>query len=309
MPLQHLPQGLGRRTLAVPGHGHELRAGRPEDVDGAGIRRLLHRHHVARIDERPRDQVEALLRAVDHQDVVGARLDAEPEEVGRQVRAEGQVSVAARRVLEERRALRPDDLVQHPPERVRREEPAVGRALGEGDQGPGPAGQGGPALGPRAADVGAPREQAGPVQGNAARRGGHGAAPAGRRRRDERPLPHMGPRPARGHQLLVRERDGRPVDAERLGQLAGGRKLHAGNQPRLADQPLDLLLDLPGQRHGALAVQLEAERHTSHLASTLDVVNRQLASPVACHSGQAALPGIAGPARRNVEGPAPAGVL
>ena len=133
---QDLLERLGRRPLAVPGHGHELGARRPEHSDRARIGRLLHGHDVAGIDEGPRDQVEALLRAVDHQDVVGPRLDAEPQEVRREVRAKRQVAVAARRVLEERRPFGAHDLVQHSAEGVGRKEPAVRRALGKRDHAP-----------------------------------------------------------------------------------------------------------------------------------------------------------------------------
>ena len=60
-----------------------------EHLHRARIRRLLDRHEVARIDERARDQIEALLRAVDDQDLLGARLDAEPQQVGGEVRRSG----------------------------------------------------------------------------------------------------------------------------------------------------------------------------------------------------------------------------
>ena len=131
---QHLLERVGRRPLAVPGHGHQLGARRPEHCDRTRVGRLLHRHDVAWIDEGPRDQVEALLGAVDDEDVLGARLDAESQEVRREVCAERRIAVSARRVLEERGPSVADHLVQHPAERVGREQPAVGRAFGEGDQ-------------------------------------------------------------------------------------------------------------------------------------------------------------------------------
>jgi hypothetical protein len=250
----------------------------PEHVDRARVGRLLHRDHVARIDERARDQVEALLGAVDDEDVVDPRLDAEPQEVGGQVRAEGRVAVAARRVLEEGRALGADDLVQHPAERVGREESAIGHALREGDQRPGALGDRDAPFRPRAGDVGAPREQARPVERDP-RRGRRGRpVPARRWRGDEGPLPDVRPGEAPGHQLLVGERHGRPVDAERPGQLPRRRQLHAGREPPLTDQALDLRLDLAGERDRPFPVELQAERHASHFGTTIVAVNRQLDS-------------------------------
>src|SRR5262249_53578501 len=61
-------------------------------------------------------------------------------------------------------------------------------------------------------------------------------------------------RPARRHQLLVRQHHRSAVDAERAGEVAACRKLEAWRQYALTDQPLQLSLDLPGQWHRALAI-------------------------------------------------------
>src|SRR5207247_5136949 len=103
-------EDLHTRPRRVPGHGRELGTKRPEHLERARIRGLLDRDGVARVDERARDHVEALLRAVDDQDLLGKRLEAESQEIGRQVAPERRVA-ARRVVLEERGALLAADLV------------------------------------------------------------------------------------------------------------------------------------------------------------------------------------------------------
>jgi hypothetical protein len=53
-------------------HREELGAERAKHLHRARIRRLLDGHEVAGVEERPRDEIEALLRAVDDQDLLGA---------------------------------------------------------------------------------------------------------------------------------------------------------------------------------------------------------------------------------------------
>ena len=58
----------------------------------------------------------------------------------------------------------------------------------------------------------------------------------------------MGAHPARGDQLVVRERHRRAVHAEVPRQLAGRGQLHARRQHALLDQPLEVSLDLARER-------------------------------------------------------------
>ena len=61
MALQEPLEQVGARPGAVPRHGQELRAKRPEDLHRTRVRRLLDGDEVARIDQRAGDQVEPLL--------------------------------------------------------------------------------------------------------------------------------------------------------------------------------------------------------------------------------------------------------
>ena len=308
MALEQPLEDLHTRPRRVPGHGRELGAKRPEHLERARVRGLLDRDGVARVDERARDHVEALLRAVDDQDLLRKRLEAESQEIGRQVAPERRVA-ARRVVLEERSALLTDDLVQHPPERVGREEPAVGHAAGERDhrgvrrrrahERTRPIVLGGD-------DLSAPRKEPRPVEGRGrrrrtARRAGvvvqrhrpidprgeshriRGWAERGARRsealRDERALADVGACPAGGDQLLVRLRDRPPVHPERVRQLAGRGELHPRDQQPLADEPLEVRLDLARQRDRLVPV--ERDVHSGHLPSHFyheyDSVKSQLA--------------------------------
>jgi len=85
--LQQTLEELRPRSGAVPGHAEELSPERPEHLHRARVRGLLDRDEVARVDQRAGDQIEALLRAVDDQDLLGSRLEAEPQKVGRQIPA------------------------------------------------------------------------------------------------------------------------------------------------------------------------------------------------------------------------------
>src|SRR3990167_8190277 len=58
----------------------------------------------------------------------------------------------------------------------------------------------------------------------------------------------MRPVPARGDQLLVGRGHRGPVDPEVVRQLPGGQQLDAGGQLPFLDQPLEVALDLAGQR-------------------------------------------------------------
>src|SRR5262245_9675805 len=127
-PLEQVGAGSG----AVPRHAQELRAERPEDLHRARVRRLLDGDEVARIDQRAGDQVEPLLRAVDDEDLIGPCLEAEPQEVRREVLAKLRIA-PGRIVLQERRALLADDLVQDSTERVGREKAAVRHPAGKRD--------------------------------------------------------------------------------------------------------------------------------------------------------------------------------
>jgi len=81
-----------------------LGAKRPEDLHRARVGRLLDRHEVARIDQGASDQVEPLLRPVDDQDLFRARLEAEPQQVGREISPQRRIA-AGRVVLQQRGAL------------------------------------------------------------------------------------------------------------------------------------------------------------------------------------------------------------
>src|SRR5438046_895811 len=121
------------RPGGVPRHGQGLGAERAEHLEGARVRGLLDRDRVTRIEQRAGDQVEALLRAVDDQDVVGPRLEPEAQEVRREILPERRVA-ARRVVLEQRRTVLADHVVQHAAERLGRAEAAVGHAAGAADE-------------------------------------------------------------------------------------------------------------------------------------------------------------------------------
>ena len=76
MALEEALEDLGPRPLAVPRHGEQLGAERAKDLHGPRVGRLLDGDHVARVDEGARDEVEALLRPVHDEDLLGPRLDA-----------------------------------------------------------------------------------------------------------------------------------------------------------------------------------------------------------------------------------------
>src|SRR6187455_2307581 len=91
-------------------------------------------------------------------------------------------------------------------------------------------------------DARAPREEARPIDGGADPDGGRPRG--GRGADDERSLPDVRARMARRDELLVRERDGGAVHAETLGELARRGQLHAVTEVPLADQALEVRLDL-----------------------------------------------------------------
>src|SRR5437660_11123969 len=82
--------------------------------------------------------------------------------------------------------------------------------------------------------------------------------------------------PAGGHELLVGEHHRGAVDAERAREISAGRELEARRQHTLADEPLQLGLDLPGQRHRALTVDRDLHGRPNHFGQRKTVVNGQL---------------------------------
>ena len=114
-------------------HRQELGAEGAEHLHRARIGRLLDGHEVAGVEERARDEVEALLRAVDDEDLLGAGLEPEAQQVAGQELA--QRRIAARGiVLQQLPPLLADHAVEHPAEGVGGEEPAVRHAARERDQ-------------------------------------------------------------------------------------------------------------------------------------------------------------------------------
>src|SRR5436309_1336435 len=281
--LEQALEDFNARPHRVPRHGRELGAEGPEHLEGAGVRRLLDRDGVALVDEGARDQVEPLLRPVDDQDLLRPRLEAEPQEIGRQVAPERRVATR-RVVLEQRRALVANDLVEHPPERVGGEEPAVGHAAGErdhrrvrrrraherarplvlgGDDLRAPGEERGPVEGRRRQWGGGreiPVDRGGPARGAAWLRGARGAGTLD----DERALADVGARPAGGDELLVRLGDRAAVHAERVRELAGRGQLHPRGQQPLADESLEVRLDLA--RQWDRLVPVERDIHSGHPA-------------------------------------------
>jgi hypothetical protein len=122
-----------RQAAARHRHRQELGAEGAEDLHGARIRRLFDGDKVAGVEERAGDQIETLLRAVDDQDVLRVRLEAEAEEIAREVLA--QWRVAGRRVVLEELAPLLAMTRLGAAKRVGREERAVGHPAGEGDDG------------------------------------------------------------------------------------------------------------------------------------------------------------------------------
>jgi len=81
--------------------------------------------------------------------------------------------------------------------------------------------------------------------------------PLGRGRRllgDEGALPHVRPSPAAGDEVLVRLRDGRPIHAQVAREIPRGGQLHSRREQPLADEALQMQLDLARQRQAALAI-------------------------------------------------------
>src|SRR5439155_19009352 len=107
------------RALGVPRRREKLRAERPEHLRRPRIRRLLDRDDVPGIDERARDEIETLLRAVHDQDLFRTRLDAEAQQVPREIASERRIA-SRRVVLEDLLALVAHDLVQDAAERLGR---------------------------------------------------------------------------------------------------------------------------------------------------------------------------------------------
>jgi len=124
-------------------------------------------------------------------------------------------------------------------------------------------------------DLGTPGEQARPVQARQRHRGHRRAL--GHAVGHERALPHVGAGPAGRHQLLVGGGHRRAIDAQLLRQLARGRELHAGREQPLADQTLDVGLDLPRQWQTALASRLaiESDLHDFTMPAILARFNGQ----------------------------------
>jgi hypothetical protein len=63
-------------AFPVHGDGDHLRPGRQEDLTREAVARVLHRDSVPGVEQQPRAKIEALLRAVDHDDLL--RFAAEP---------------------------------------------------------------------------------------------------------------------------------------------------------------------------------------------------------------------------------------
>ena len=256
-------------------HRQQLGAEGPEDLHGPRVGRLLDGHEVAGVQERARDQIEALLGAVDDQNVLGPRLEAKAQEIAGEILAQGRVA-ARRVVLEQLAPFLADDPVEHATEGIRGEQRAVGNAARERDD----AGPRSGALAPRLAaarvgghDLRGLGEKARPLEPRGRRRGGRG----GRRGvRDEGALPHVRARPATGHEILVRLGDRGAIHAELLGELARGGKLDAGREQTLADQPLEVQLDLPGQGQPAITVRRSVERdfHGRLVPAIIDMITR-----------------------------------
>ena len=261
LPFEQPLQVVHRQATARHGHRQELGAEGAEDLHCARVRRLLDRDEVARVEQRARDQIEALLRAVDDQDVLGARLEAEAQQVAREVLA--QRRVAGRRiVLQELAPLLANDAVEHAAERVGREERAVRHAAGEGDHArgrPGHLAEGPAAARIRRDDLGGLGKMARPLE---ARRVGRGLDRSRRLLGDEGALPHVGACPAAGDQVLVGLRHRGAIDAEVPSEVARRGQLHAGRQQPLGDQPLQVQLDLSRQRQPSLAVLCSVERYS-----------------------------------------------
>jgi hypothetical protein len=260
-----------RQELGPEGaeHLHRPRIGRP--LDG---------HEVSRIEEGARHEIEALLRAIDDEDLFRPRLHPEAKQIAGQVLA--QRRIAGRRVvLEQLPPLRADHRVEHPAEGVGGKQRAIRHAPRERDE---PRRRPGDIRVRLTAHVGPDhlrplRQEAGPVQPRQRdrRRGRPLREPVGH----EGPLPDMRPGPARRHQLLVRRRHRGPVHAQLGGKLSRRRKLDAGREQSLGDEALDMALDLARQRQPALASRAPIQRDLhevtiSHFAHNKAHVKGQL---------------------------------
>jgi hypothetical protein len=266
--LQQPLEDVRPRAGGIALHREQAGAEGAEDLHRPRIRGLLDGDHVAGVDQRARDEIEALLRAVDDEDLLRACLDTESQEVGRQVLAQRRIS-AHGVVLQEDVALVTDDIVQHASEGVGGKEAAVRHPACERDDPLARCGRIGAPLG--VDDARASRQQLRPRYRRRMRprptvatvacargEGREPAIPGGAAVRalgNEGPLAHVSARPPGGDQLLVREGDRGAVDAERLGQLAGGGQLDARREQALADEALEVRLDLPRQRHRPVAIE------------------------------------------------------
>ena len=84
LPLEEPLEGVGVEPARHHRHGQELGAEGAKYLHRARIRRLLDGHEVAGVEERPGDEVEPLLGAVDDEDLLGAGLETEAQQVAGQ---------------------------------------------------------------------------------------------------------------------------------------------------------------------------------------------------------------------------------
>ncbi|CPU62865.1 Uncharacterised protein [Mycobacteroides abscessus] len=127
---EHLLQRLRDEPVLVEGHVHDVGLVRPEHAQRPDVARRLRDDHVARVDEDPRDEVERLLRAGRHDDVVGVALDAlEPHDVEDPL-AQGLVALTGA-VLERRGTARRDEALHGVGDLVEGEAFEVRHAAGE----------------------------------------------------------------------------------------------------------------------------------------------------------------------------------
>ena len=246
-------------------HRQELGPVGPEDPHRPRVGGLLDGHEVARIQQRARHQIEALLGAVHDQDLLGAHLEAEAEQVTGQVLAERRVA-ARGVVLQELPPFVADHAVEHAPERVGGEEARVGHPAGEGDDarhGSRHLAVGEPSPGIGRDHLGALGQEPGPVESGRRRprRLGPGRNLVG----DEGPLPDVGPRPPARHQLVIGQGDRGPVDSQLPRELPRGGELDARGEQSAADQSFDVELDLPRERlsPGPILASVQGNPHDS----------------------------------------------